>query len=82
MRATLPLLLFSSILPAAHGAVAGPNPAWRRQNSDEEVIAAYADSGHCLYYLEKPNRERSLAPCKIFCEKEGSDSYGVRATLK
>ena len=65
MLVTLPLLLLSSVLPAA------------RATSDAELIDIYAKDGVCFHYLEGRNDEKALAPCKIWCEEKGSKSYGV-----
>ena len=50
----------------------------KRQNSDKEVIASYANQGLCFHYIDRGNRDKALEPCKIFCKKtKNSDSYGV-----
>lgn len=65
MLVTFPLLLLSSVLPAAQAA------------SDAELIAIYEKEGVCFDYLEGRNDEKALAPCKTWCEEKGSKSYGV-----
>ena len=65
MIVTLPLLLLSSVLPAVQAA------------SDSELLEIYAKEGLCYHYIEGHNDEKALAPCKTWCEEQGSTSYGV-----
>ncbi|PGH15416.1 hypothetical protein AJ79_02392 [Helicocarpus griseus UAMH5409] len=71
---TLFLLLFSIALPVVNG-----------QNSDKEVLAHFETQGHCFYYTgKKKNNEKSIAPCKKWCEKKykGTSKKGLGCKTK
>jgi hypothetical protein len=47
--------------------------------NDEQVIAQWAKTGKCFDYVTGKNAEKAIAPCKIWCEKNGGleNGYGV-----
>jgi hypothetical protein len=54
-------------------------------NTDSEVIASYSQSGMCFQYVgAQANHDKSLAPCKIYCNKTdpGNQGYSVSTSLR
>lgn len=82
MRCTLALLLLGLpllyVFLLRHIHSQDDNPVLsRRQNTDDQIIASYAQQGLCLSYLETIDHDKSVAPCKPWCLKQNSTDYGV-----
>jgi hypothetical protein len=55
----------------------------RQRDLDKETIASWSEQGLCMYYPKNDgNREKMLAPCKVWCPKKNPDmnpdAVGVR----
>jgi len=74
MKARVPLLWLSSTLLYPLGAVA------LERQLDKVTLDVFAKDGLCYLYIDKPNFEKSMRPCKTYCEKQGSNEYGVSQT--
>lgn len=79
-------ILFASIhcitSTIAHAGFAQPSLVTRQQTTDAEIIAKYSSSGQCFDYFNNDNRDKSLAPCKIWCKAKGSDNHGVSDLIR
>ncbi|KAK2865320.1 hypothetical protein FQN49_003693 [Arthroderma sp. PD_2] len=73
------LLLFSTVLPAVHAKRETALPYLHQP--DHQTIAAWAEKGWCLIYLDTEKSEKSLAPCKTYCAKHNEDELNDHSCI-
>lgn len=76
------LFCFGSLaLPALAGLSIRDAPLFKRQGSDDQVLAYFEAVGQCFLYLESVSEStyanKQLGPCKTYCEGQGSSIYSV-----
>ncbi|KAL0932163.1 uncharacterized protein CTRU02_213116 [Colletotrichum truncatum] len=70
-------LCFVSVIAHKDGLASG---LVARQTTDAQIIVAYSSTGQCFDYFKNGDRDKSLAPCKIWCKDKGSENYGCKGS--
>lgn len=75
------LCLGSLALPAFAALSIRDAPLFKRQGSDDQVLAYFEAVGQCFLYLEPVSEsvraKKQLGPCKTYCEDLDSSIYSV-----